>query len=428
MSNDKIEKILQSLGQENVPEDIKELAEDTSQNFSDNLSGSQHHIQWSNIMKTKFTKFVAAAVIIIAVLIGIDHFGVSIDGTTAVWADTLEQIYAATSVSCTKTFEGDKANPYYFEEMINENGISRAVIGSSINIHAISEGKMLQLVPSKKTATLTHYVGLKRSTKPYNRLNWLMSIKDKAGEFLGTEDIDGMLANKFFWQQGEYDHVTVWIDPSTGLPIKVKQERLSNPNPGIVQPHFQLSLGDFGGNDNQTFSITSSGGPGIQKKQVMIMKDLLWNQEIDPALFSTEPPEDYTLREKQHDVSELGENGLIQALAFWTEMSGGSFPEKINDLTDPNQINPMLIEKFDGDGDPLDEIEKAMKQATIISKGLMFAQDKKAEQNWHYAGEGIYLGDHDARICWWKLKDSNDYRVIFGDLSIATVSADQIPE
>jgi hypothetical protein len=383
---------------------------------------------WRIIMKSRITKLAVAAVIIIAIMVNISYFGGSIDGTTAAWANTLEQIYKATSVTYKKTFEGDKAIPFYFEEMINEDGVIRAVIGGQIEIHALSEGKGLQLIPSRKEATLTHYVGLKHSTRPYNQLDWLISIKDEAGEFIGTEDIDGTIANKFFWQRGEYDNVTVWVDPSTDLPIKVRQVFLPNPDKNIIPPFIKLNLTDFGGADGHASSVGGMGGKGIQKKTILIMKDFIWNQQLDPALFSTEPPEDYTLREKQHDVSDLGENGLIQALAFWTEMSGGSFPEKINDLVDPNQINPMLIGKFDRDDNPSNELDEAMKQASIIAKGLFFAQGKKAEQNWHYAGDGVYLDDSDTMVCWWKQEDTNDYRVIFGDLSVGTVPVGQLPK
>lgn len=373
---------------------------------------------WRIIMKSRIAKLAIAAVIIIAVLIGINQFGGSIDGASVVWANTLGRIYEATSVAYKKTFEGDKANPFYFEEMINENGVMRAVIGGSINIHALSEGKALQLVPSRKEAILTHYVGLKRSTKPYNQLKWLISIKDEAGEFIGTEDIDGTLANKFFWQRGEYDNVTVWVDPSTDLPLRVEQAFLQNPDKNIVQPFIMLNLGDFGGSDAQSLSVGGMGGKGIQKKMILIMKDFIWNQQLDPAFFSVEPPEDYTLRETQHDATDSGENDLIKALAFWTKMSGGTFPQRINDLIDPNQINPMLIEKFDKDGNPLVEATEAMKQATIITKGLFFAQEKKADKNWHYVGGGVRLGKAEAPICWWYAEDSDDYRMIYGDLSI----------
>ena len=47
---------------------------------------------WRIIMKSKITKFAAAAVIIIAILIGINQFGGSIDGTTIAFAQVIENM------------------------------------------------------------------------------------------------------------------------------------------------------------------------------------------------------------------------------------------------------------------------------------------------------------------------------------------------
>ncbi len=49
---------------------------------------------WRIIMKSPMTKLAAAAVIIIAVLIGVHHFGGSIDGTSVAWADVQKAFLA----------------------------------------------------------------------------------------------------------------------------------------------------------------------------------------------------------------------------------------------------------------------------------------------------------------------------------------------
>ncbi len=59
---------------------------------------------WRIIMKSKITKFATAAVIIIAVLIGINQFGGSVDGTNVAWADVSNHITQA-----------DYAHVYYFK-------------------------------------------------------------------------------------------------------------------------------------------------------------------------------------------------------------------------------------------------------------------------------------------------------------------------
>jgi hypothetical protein len=47
---------------------------------------------WRIIMKSRTTKFATAAVIIIAVLIGIHQFGGSIDGSSVAWASVVKNV------------------------------------------------------------------------------------------------------------------------------------------------------------------------------------------------------------------------------------------------------------------------------------------------------------------------------------------------
>ncbi|MHC4671728.1 MAG: hypothetical protein ACYTF1_02255 [Planctomycetota bacterium] len=47
---------------------------------------------WGITMQSKFSKYAAAAVIIIGVLIGINHFGGSIDGSSSAWAELVETL------------------------------------------------------------------------------------------------------------------------------------------------------------------------------------------------------------------------------------------------------------------------------------------------------------------------------------------------
>jgi hypothetical protein len=99
-------------------------------------------------------------------------------------------------------------------------------------------------------------------------------------------------------------------------------------------------------------------------------------------------------------------------------MTGGQFPEKINDLMDPNLLNPMLIEKYNIGGDPNEQFEQARKQANIVIRGLYFAQKKKAQDNWHYAVANAVFGDSETPIAWWQDENDDSWTVIYADLSI----------
>ena len=70
-------------------------------------AADQPHI-WRKIMKTKITKFAAAAAVIIAVFLGLNFLGMPIDGASVAWADVAEHI---TQV--------DYVHVYYFKSRDN---------------------------------------------------------------------------------------------------------------------------------------------------------------------------------------------------------------------------------------------------------------------------------------------------------------------
>jgi hypothetical protein len=398
---------------------------------------------WRIIMNTKTAKLAAAAIIIIAALLGVNSFLGT--GTSSALADVVEQIYNATSVTYKQTYETDK---YTFtnERMLIDGGYMRSVLQhGDIMVWDWSSGKHLHLMPGSKKAILTQQVGRQRGKRLFSHLDWVSKLHEKSGEFTGQEELDGQIVDVFVVEV-PFEKNTVWVDPETNLPVQVKREYFPNSDENIIQPKISLSTLDFGeelqthtnedgqtvttGGSTSTISRGSSrgSGKGIQERMTITMHDFEWNTEVDESLFSLEIPEGYTVKEQQMDVSEQGENGLIYSLSFWTEMSDGFFPSEINDLGDPDKIKPMLIRKFDKDGEPEEELDQAMKEAHRIIKGLYFAQDKKADGNWTYLGDGVQLGDAETLICWWESEDSETYRVIYGDLSAGDVAPEDLPE
>jgi len=81
MKPDNIEEILNRLGTEDVPADARQIAREMSEDFGKTLMQPKRYILLEYITKSRITKLAAAAMIIIAVLIGIRTF----TGATA-WA------------------------------------------------------------------------------------------------------------------------------------------------------------------------------------------------------------------------------------------------------------------------------------------------------------------------------------------------------
>ncbi len=384
------------------------------------------------IMKSPITKLAAAAAILVAALTAAHYIGGPIDVASPVLAEVVGQIHKARSVIYKETFYAGESREFTNTEMITESGINRSELpDGDILIFDLNSGTTLHLMPNSTRAIVTFRVGRSKGNRLFNYLDWVSNLHEEGGVFTGRQKLDGVVTNVFVVEM-PFEVTTVWVDPKTNLPVRVEMLSWSNPDKDIMVPEMSLSLKDFGGEAGEARSIIISSGrgspDGIQKKMKRVLSDFSWNVQPNESLFSLEPPEGYTVEKRQFDDSELGEHSLVQALSFWTEMSDGIFPSRINDLGDPNLLQPLLIAKFDKEGDPAEELNQAMKQMHVILKGLFFAQECKAEGSWHYAGEGVRVSDATAPVCWWKPRGSENYRVIHADLSIGDLSAEDALE
>jgi outer membrane lipoprotein-sorting protein len=340
----------------------------------------------------------------------------------------MEQVGKARSVTYKHTFFPGESWESANTEMIVESGVMRVERpNGDIVISDLGIGKTLHLMPDSKRATLTQRASGPKEGRLFNYLDWISTIHEEGVEFTGQKEVNGKMTNVF---TASSDKMSVWVDPDTNLPVRV--ETITRPNP-IMVPEVYLTLKDFGGEDDTARNMTISklrAGSRIRNELKTVMSDFVWNAELDESLFSLEPPKEYTVEKKQFDTAKTIRNSLVQALTFWAEMSDGMFPSKIDDLGDPNMIRPMLIEKFDKDGDPAEELDQAVKQLFIILKGLSFAQfaQQKIDRAWHYAGDGVKLGDAEKAIFWYRSRNSETYRVIYGDLSAKKVTPENLPK
>ena len=66
--------------------------------------------------------------------------------------------------------------------------------------------------------------------------------------------------------------------------------------------------------------------------------------------------------------------------------------------------------------------------ALELQRAYIFIQLLKAENDWHYVGNGVKLGNAESPICWYRPDDSETYRVIYGDLSVKDVAPEDLPK
>lgn len=339
-------------------------------------------------MKSKITRMAAAAAIIFAVLIGIH----SLTGGTPTFADVIEPILKARTVVYDFIIGDEEINPVIMHEIVVGTRIRRTIsnLPGMTQIIDMETGKMLVLLDADKTAAYVNIKGkLQERTRGYIEFvrEVLMELKDSPDvKELGEQVIDGRKAIGFSGRGNNNQELKIWADPKTAVPIRV-----------------ELRLGQL---------------PAV-------FKNFKFDEPIEDSQVSMKVPEDYTLDEAEIDFTKGTEEDFIESLRIWAEvLLDGKFPEAIGTENYMKQM-PLIGEKLAQSGLSEDE---AAKLGMALPRGMFFLQSLETEDKYHYAGNGVKLGDADKAIFWYRPEGSDTYRVIYGDLSVKDVSEENLPK
>ncbi len=235
---------------------------------------------WRIIMKSRITKLTAAAVIIIAVLIGINYFGSSIDMAAPAFADIVQPLLTVETGSFKMTINvissgldwincGDK--PLQTIEVMF-SGPSRTrwnIPTGEVLVANMQYGKVMILMPAKMQAVVMQ-VSPPGVIQRHNRFNKLLELRrliqyaleaeDDSVKFLGRQKINGVTA--IGYHITGHGDITIWADSKTKLPIQIEQ-----------------SMG----------------------AETAIVNDITYDIELEDSLFSIEPPKGYSVANPEED-------------------------------------------------------------------------------------------------------------------------------
>jgi len=233
---------------------------------------------WRKIIKSRITKFAAAAVIIIAVLIGISHFKSSIDGASVAWAKVIEQVKNIPALTFKMTaeitFPGNKklltksdvyvAGDYGTRENIYMNG--ELFI---IKYRLPNKKVTYQIRPKEKSYVRFDLSGEEAAIgrDPDDPRQWLEKILSEDYVEIGHSNINGIDVEGIESQETQVTGsksmtMRLWVDVETNLPVRIELE----------------------GEDWEA---------GQMRPQQFTMYNFQWDVELDASLFEPDIPDDY---------------------------------------------------------------------------------------------------------------------------------------
>jgi tetratricopeptide (TPR) repeat protein/outer membrane lipoprotein-sorting protein len=395
--------------------------------------GAPQSVLRSTIMKSHITKLAAAAIIIVAILIGLPFF--SSNGSSVALADVLARVEQAHAymyrTKMTMTGSMVSGEPDRKREMegtvtiSNDYGMKMEMTTIDANSGAEETSQQMYVIPDKRTA-----ISLMPKHKKYMRMEFTDDLiarmkkqnndpREMIKQIMGCEytelgrsvidgiDVEGFRTTDPAFYAGAMEHVdcTLWVDVEKWLPVRSEM-------------NFKM---------NEKMSVQG------------VIYGFQWDIPVDAGEFEPVIPEDFTpFAPEAVKMPGMSEEAAVEGLKFFAEIVG-RYPEKLNlsnlmqefsairdieNLTNAGLKLKEQLNQTSEDGKMKQAMEMMLKVQSVGMFYMTLIQDKKEPA---YYGRSVEPDDAEKVLLRWKIADEQ-YRVIFGDLSASDISAEELAE
>ncbi|HUW20611.1 MAG TPA: hypothetical protein VMW16_15040 [Sedimentisphaerales bacterium] len=388
---------------------------------------------WRIIMKSRIAKAAIATVIVIIAAAVLNHPRGQFNVTAAAFADVLEQIEKAKTITWKTTFYSKvtskdgkrrwietetrefayKAPGLYRDVTLDEN-MEVKYVTITDNVHL----KGLSLNPAKEEATVRELAAIEQDAR--GPFVWVSEqMKEQDLEWVGKERTAGGEVNVFraaFRDEANnkdwsYD---LWIDAKSKQLVAVQV-----PGADIYNPE-----------EDPARNNRPERGWSISKPMCSVHYDINLDASLDEWLFSLEPPEGYRVESDRR--AEVTEKEMVEFLGILAEYYDKTFPGHVFPFPVTSDRLNEIEEKAENERTPAEQ--KLVETTNHYKMGGLnmlaiahFVKDHTVKDSFRYLGKGVSLGDKDRIVCWYKLKGSNSYRAVYGDLSVRDVGPEDLP-
>jgi outer membrane lipoprotein-sorting protein len=433
---------------------------------------------WRILMKNPKLSTAAAASILF--LVGLYHLVGP--GTNTAFANAMEHFITAQTARFDMTIEFGDQTPQTSSFLYDAKGyIRQNMANGTVNFVDYNRNKVLSLMPDSNIILIRDVNNPDFHTALYDIFSNMQFLIRQAIDIgygpvqsLGTAKINGRTAYGYcvettgqssglYWQgKGT---LTIWADAETDFPFQLQWHH-SMTNIIVTVSNIQL---------NAVFSpeeifLTIPEGYTIKDETVTQEKS---QSSSDKLAIVPKQPLSNEIPDELLEGLNINDQILIRFFYSWSILTKGKFPtsltaDAIKDI-DPNATLSFTQEKWswnisfsanlnflDDDWkshiDPNDytgeekeqlkgktgryyeDMQKALNEKLEsikpyfkdIIKGFETINALPAGSDWHYNGRNAKLGEAESAIFWYKPKDSDICRAIYGDLTIQDVALEDL--
>lgn len=368
------------------------------------------------IMKSKVARLAAAAVIIIAMLVGIYHFGSPIESVA--WAEVLDNIKRAPAFSYLMKLDmkgvagiqGDGTMKLEIEGLISQD------YGMRMNTHIDDRlAAQVYVLPAQ---------GLLISVVPEEKQYVRMTLTDELLEKVQKDNGD---PRKMVEEFMKYEYTELGRNTIDGIEVE-----------GIESKDPKIAGGILGDVTGRLWCAVENGLPvrleveaySEDGTRVMDMAQygFTWDLDVDIAEFEPNIPDDYKL------AAELelsgGEKSVVQGLQFFAELTDGRYPSELSPLIMAQELRKLqgaMTKQFGDSADENTRQEVMQKLVNLQMVGTFYATLVNEDKDPAYYGDKVTDEFPHAVLMRWKT-DNGNYKVIFADLTVDEVSPEELAE
>ncbi len=309
-------------------------------------------------------------------------------GSGISYANVAEHIKSAQTIQyrMTTVINGKEAPFGSSTISIKEPGHARVDTAFGVMITDAVAGKILSWSPNPKTAHLVTVIGgLPEGGGSFDTAEGFKKLADAKGTPIADLKIGDVNAKGFEMQQ-DVQHISMWVDPKSGLPLRIE-------------------------------SSASADGQEVK----MVLTDLVFDRPLDDAIFSLTPPKGYTVETATVEAPAKVDpcEAVAGLLRVYAKRANGHFPKSLTDSADL-----VIVLTKDSNNAELDPKERqAISDAGILTSSL---ESHSKGKEYDYTPGDARLGDTAKIVFWTRGKDRQAYRAVFGDLSIRDATQAEI--